>query len=83
MIEQVSARGQVDVIRTKMLDQAVPANWTVVANQMEAPMDATAVEQVGAQRPVSVSLTAATTDLLTGQPFDGPEQNPLQILATY
>ena len=46
-------------------------------------MDATAVEQVGAQRPVSVSLTAATTDLLTGQPFDGPEQNPLQILATY
>ena len=83
MIEQVSARDQVDVIRTKMLDQAVPANWTVVANQMVAPMDATAMEPVGGQHPVSVSLTAAMTDLPTGQPFDDPEQNLLWILTTY
>ena len=54
-----------------------------MADQMVAPMDATAMELVGGQRPVSVSLTAATTDLPTGLPFDDPEQNLLRILEAY
>ena len=46
-------------------------------------MDAPAMELVGGQHPVSISLATAMTDLPTNLPFDDPEQNLLQILEAY